>query len=186
VKAPKPTIPRCLPEGSVCYGGPIEWFVLRLTINSKDLVPDEVTGLVGCDPDDAWEAGKPLLGEDGSIKRIPKFGHWSVELRPEDTDEWDCGEAIMELIHRLPSDIGLWRQLTQRYKVDVTFALLMTSTNEGFVLSPQVLKYLGDRGLTAGFDVYYEEPAAAEPSAAPNRRPARRRAVRTPRKGGGR
>jgi hypothetical protein len=181
MKAPKPAIPRCAPEGTIWYGGPIAWFVLRLAILSKDLVPSEVTRLMGCEPDDASEAGKPLYC--GSTKRT-KLGQWSLELRPEDTDEWDCGNAMMELLQRLPSDIGLWKKLTRRYKVDVTFALLMTSSNKGFVLSPQVLKYLGDRGVTAGFDVYYEEPAAA--GAAPNRRPALRRAVRTPRKGGGR
>ena len=156
MKAPKPTIPTCAPEGTVWYGGPIDWFVLRLTITSKDLVPDEVTRLVGRKPDDAWQGGKPLLRQDGSIKRIPKFGHWSLELRPEDTDEWDCGKAMIEILQRLPSDIGLWRILTQQYTVDVTFALVMTSSNKGFELSPEIMKYLGDRGVTAGFDIYYE------------------------------
>ena len=185
MKAPKPTIPCGAPKGTVWYGGPIEWFVLRLAITSKDLVPREVTGLIGCDPDDAWEAGKPLLRPNGSIKRIPKFGHWSVELRPKDTDEWDCGEAMMELLRRLPPDLDLWKKLTERYKVDVTFALLMTSTNKGFELSSQVMKFLGDRVVAAGFDIYCEAREGAEPIASPNRRPARR-AVRTPRRGGGR
>ena len=139
VKAPKPTIPRCAPKGTIWYGGPIEWFVLRLAITSKDLVPGEVTSLIGCEPDDAWEGGKPLLWADGSIKRIPKFGHWSLELRPKDTDEWDCGEAMMELLQRLPSDIGLWRKLTERYRVDVTFALLMISHQQRLRSSHQRL-----------------------------------------------
>ncbi len=185
MKAPKPTIPPCAPAGSVWFGGPIEWFVLRLTIVSKDLVPREVTRLIGREPDDSWERGKPLFWPDGSIKRIPKFGHWSLELRPEDTDEWDCGEAMMELLQRLPSDIRLWKKLTRRYKVDVTFALLMTSANKGFTLSPQVLRFLGDRGVAAGFDIYYEAPKKRRPDP-PRRRAARRRVVRSNRQGGGR
>jgi hypothetical protein len=88
MKAPKPTVPRGAPKGTVWYGGPLKWFVLRLSIVSKDLVPNEVTDLIGCAPDDAWEAGKPVLGADGSTKRVSKLGHWSVELRPKQTDEW--------------------------------------------------------------------------------------------------
>ena len=186
MKAPKPTIPCGAPKGTVWYGGPIEWFVLRLTIMSKDLVPSEVSHLIGCEPDDAWEAGKPLLRPNGSIKRIPKFGHWSLELGPKDTDEWDCDEAMMELLRRLPPDLGLWKKLTERYKVNVTFALLMASTNKGFELSPQVMRFLGDRGVAAGFDIYYDAREGAEPTAAPNRRPARGRAIRKVRRGGGR
>jgi hypothetical protein len=186
VKAPKPTIPRCAPKGTIWYGGPIEWFVLRIAVTSKYLVPSEVTRLIGREPDDAWERGKPLLWPDGSIKRIPKFGLWSIELKPKDTDEWDCGAAMMELLQRLPSNISLWKNLAARHKVNVTFALLMTSTNKGFELSPEVLKFLGDRGVKAAFDIYYEADERAEPTAPPNRRPARQRAVRTVRKGGGR
>lgn len=147
MKAPKPTIPGCAPKGTVWYGGPIEWFVLHFTVMSKDLVPSEVSRLIGCEPDEAWEGGKPLLWADGSIKRVPKFGHWSLDLRPKDTDEWNCGAAMMELLQRLPSDIGLWKKLTSRYKVDVTFALLMTSTNKGFELSSEVMRFLGSEAL---------------------------------------
>jgi hypothetical protein len=93
---------------------------------------------------------------------------------------------MMELVHRLPPDVGLWKKLTKRYKVDVTFALLMDSTNKGFVLSPAVMKYFGDRGIAAGFDIYYEVNRKAEPVAAPNCRPARQQRVRRSRKGGGR
>jgi hypothetical protein len=182
MKAPKPTIPQGAPKGATWHGGPIEWFVLRLTITSKDLILGEVTSLMGRDPDEAWEEGKPLLQEDGSIKRVPKFGRWSVELRPSETDEWDCGQAMMELLRRLPSDLGLWRKLTSRYKVDVSFALLMTSRNKGFELAPEVMKYLGDRGIAAGFDVYYKRGEKIEPDVAPDRRPTRPLAGRKRRK----
>ena len=40
----------------------------------------------------------------------------------------------------------------------------MVAANKGFELSPAVLRYLGDRGISAGFDIYYEpdNPGAPE------------------------
>lgn len=118
--------------------------------------------------------------------RIARFGSWQLTLKPKDTDEWDCAEAMMRVMRRLPSGVGLWHRLTKKYKVDFFVGLSMSSKNKGFVLSPGVMKYLGDRGIAAGFDIYYDGKENAEPSASPNRRPARQQAVRTPRRGGGR
>jgi hypothetical protein len=48
----------------------------------------------------------------------------------------------------------------------------MTSSNKGFELSPEIMKYLGDRGVTAGFDIYYGAREEAKPSDPPNGGPA--------------
>jgi hypothetical protein len=93
---------------------------------------------------------------DGSLKYVDRRSVWRLRLKPKDTDEWNVGEAMMTVLRRLPSDIALWQHLTQRYKVDIFVALSMSSTNKGFSLSPEVMKYLGERGIEAGFDVYYE------------------------------
>ena len=186
MKAPKPAIPECAPPGTVWFGGPIEWFSVTLRISSEDLVPDDVTKVMGCEPDESQQKGKPVLREDGTVMRIAKFGAWRLTLKPKDTDEWDCTEAMMLVLRRLPSAIGLWRRLTKKCKVDFFVGLSMPSRNKGFGLSPEVMKYLGDRGIEAGFDIYYDGKEDAEPSAPPNRRPARQRAVRKPRRGGGR
>jgi hypothetical protein len=92
----------------------------------------------------------------------------------------------MLLLRRLPSQVGLWRRLTKKYKVDLFVGLSMPAKNKGFGLSPAVMKYLGDRGIEAGFDIYYDGKEDAEPTTPPNRRPARRQAVEAPRRGGGR
>jgi len=186
MKAPKPAIPECAPPGTVWFGGPIEWFSVTLRISSEDLVPDDVTKVMGCEPDESQQKGKPVLREDGTVMRIAKFGAWRLTLKPKDTDEWDCTEAMMLVLRRLPSAIGLWRRLTKKCKVDFFVGLSMPSRNKGFGLSPEVMKYLGDRGIEAGFDIYYDGKEDAEPSAPPNRRPARQRAVRKPRRDGGR
>ncbi len=186
MKAPKPAIPKCAPPGTAWFGGPIEWFSITLRISSEDLVPDDVTKVMGCEPDESQQKGKPVLREDGSVMRIAGFGAWRLTLKSEDTDEWDCAEAMMLVLRRLPSAVGLWHRLTRKYKVDFFVGLSMASKNKGFGLSAEVMKYLGDRGIKAGFDIYYDGKENTEPGAPPNRCAARSRTTRTRRKGGGR
>lgn len=157
MKTEKPKIPNGAPEETKWFGGPIDWFRITVRITSQDLVPEEVTEILGCEPDESQQKGKPLLREDGSIKRIPKFGAWELIARPKDTDEWDCCEAAMELLRRLPSDTNKWLLLSKRYKICILFALSFESSNKEFSLSNEFLKYTGLRGIFAGFDIYHEE-----------------------------
>ena len=186
MKAPKPAIPTCAPPGTVWFGGPIEWFSITLRITSENLVPDQVTKLLGCEPDQSQQKGKPVLHPDGTVMRIAKSGAWRLELKPVATDEWDCAEAMMLVLGRLPKALGVWRQLTEEHTVDFFVGLSMSSANKGFELPPAVMKYLGDRGIAAGFDIYYDGKKNAERAASPNRRPPRLAAVRKPQGGDGR
>jgi hypothetical protein len=70
MKAPKPAIPRGAPPGTVWFGGPIEWFSITLRISSEDLVPDDVTKVMDCDPDESQQKGQAVLREDGTVMRI--------------------------------------------------------------------------------------------------------------------
>ena len=96
----KPTIPRGAPKGTVWFGGPIEWFRMTLRIAGETLIPADVTKILQCQPSQAEEKGQPLPRKTGRPERIAKTGRWHFTLSPEDTDEWDCGEAILELLGR--------------------------------------------------------------------------------------
>ena len=96
------------------------------------------------------------MRKDGSVKRIPKFGYWGIFIVPDSTDEWDCGEAAMDLLRRLPHDKNKWSLLSDKYDVRISFALSFEERNKGFGLSNEFLKYIGDRGVKADFDIYHE------------------------------
>lgn len=169
MKAPKPTIPQCAPPGTVWLGGPIEWTSITLRIRGEDLDPDEVSQILGCRPDMAHRKGERRLRGDGKEFRFPeRTGAWHLDFAPDETDEWDCGEAMLLLMRRLPEDIGVWRRLTERFAVDLYVSLVMRSCNMGFGLIPKVMSYLGERGIEAGFDVLHDEESEVEPGAPPN------------------
>jgi hypothetical protein len=156
VKAQKPSIPKNAPAETVWCGGPIEWFKITFRVSGTDLIPSEITQILGCKSDQETEKGKEVFGQDGTFRRVARHGSWHLILKPEDTDEWDCGEAAMELVKRLPSDVEIVKSLSSRYKIDFFIGLKMTSKNKGFSISPKVMTYLGERGVAIGFDVYYE------------------------------
>jgi hypothetical protein len=162
MKSPKPQPATNAPPGTVWFGGPIDWFRISLSLTGEDLVPKEVTAIMRREPHRALQKGKPLYRKDGSLKRIPKNGVWSIILEPGDTDEWDCGEAMLELLATLPSDAGLWRDLASRYKISFFVGLRMTRANKGIEFTPEFLMYLGERRISAGFDIYYRPDHEAE------------------------
>ena len=174
MKAPKPVIPRGAPAGTVWSGGPIEWSRITLRISGDELYPKEVSRILGCEPNFSHRKGEPILRKDGTVARIAKTGRHHLYIASSETDEWDCGEAIMVLMSRLPSDVQVWRGLTRRFKADLFVALSMTSRNKGFSLTPEVMAYLGNRYIESGFDIYCNEAQKAEPSASPNGGPAAR------------
>lgn len=159
MKAPLPVPPRGAPEGTVWTGGPIEWFGITLRIRGDDLVPDEITDLLGCSPNRCQTKGEPTHKKDGSVRGVAGTGSWRLSLKREETDEWDCAEAMMELLQRLPTDVSLWQSLAKRFKIDFFVGLRMTSRNKGFSISSQVMGYLAERGIEAGFDIYARDDA---------------------------
>lgn len=157
MKAPKPKAPVNAPPGTVEIGGPIEWFDITLAVKGEDLDPNEISATMGRMPNQSQRKDKALYRPDGSLMRVPKFGAWWATLKREDTDEWDCGEAIAELLATMPRDPAIWGDLGRRYRVSVSVGLSLVADPKGFELSPDVMAYLGERRITVGFDIYHEE-----------------------------
>jgi Domain of unknown function (DUF4279) len=167
MKAPKPSPPIDVPAGTVQLGGSINWFKITLRILGEDLVPEEITAMMGREPDDAHQKGKPLYRRDGSFMRVPKSGGWRAILLPESTDEWSCGEAMLELLATVPSDLQVWHALAEKYTVELFVGLKMPDSNREFYLSPRILAYLGERKIGVGFDIYHESESEANKSLQP-------------------
>lgn len=157
MKSPKPAPPVDMPPGTISIGGPIEWFDISLRVSGSDLVPAKITEIMGRSPNREQEKDKPLFRPNGEIGRIPKFGAWWADLKPEDTDEWNCGEAMMELLATMPSDPLIWQGLASRHNLSINFGLHLRGESQGFELSPESMIYLGERKISAGFHIYDDD-----------------------------
>lgn len=157
VKAPKPGPPKNLPPGTSQIGDAIDWFALSLEITGPDLIPEEITALLRREPDRARQKDKALYRADGTFMRVPTFGGWWAYLKREQTDEWDCAAAIDELLATMPRDRDVWLQIASRYRVAFRVGLSMPFSGAGFELPPELMAYLGERQIGAGFEVYSPE-----------------------------
>ena len=134
--------------------GPVDRFKITLRAFHEDLVPEEVTRLLQCQPTTA-EA-------KGARGRFPPKGRWLFEIQSKDLGDVDLEDGLKILFEKLPVDLKVWAELTERYKVDIFCGLFLAAENRGFSLSPEMSKMLADRGLEIGFDIYFDPPAKAE------------------------
>jgi len=69
-------------------------------------------------------------------------------------DEFEL--QIETLLNSLTQDLSIWRELTQKYKVDILCGVWIRNWNRGMGLSPRLMAKLAERGLYLGLDIYAE------------------------------
>ena len=157
MKRAKPQPPAGVPEGTKQLGGPIGWFRISLHITSDELDPADVTKCFRIEPSAAQKKGVPLLRPDGTKKRVPKFGRWTLAITPKETDEWDIEEAAWLLMRRLPNGLDTWSQLPSNTRKQLSFGVSLDSWNQEFSLTPEFARYVSERNIELYFDVYADD-----------------------------
>ncbi len=130
----------------------IERSVATLRVMGDDLVPEEITRLLGCAPTKAQLKGEVFRNAKSGKERIARFGMW--RLNATDREPSDPDAQVAEILGKLSQDLEVWRSLTSSFRTDLFFGLFMKEWNEGLSLSPMTLMALGSRGIEADFDIY--------------------------------
>jgi hypothetical protein len=130
---------------------------VTLRIIGEDLIPAEITTMLGASPTHAVRKGDTIVGRKTGHVRIAKTGIWNVsapDREPENIDgqiEW--------ILDQLTQDLTVWQRLTKMYRIDLFCGLFMHDDNEGMTISPRSLVALGERGIELGLDIYYNGEA---------------------------
>ena len=133
----------------------VERSVISLRIGGDDLVPKEITTLLGVPPTHAHskgEMGKHIVGPKIGDVRVAKSGMWRLEASPREPEDMDS--QIREILSQTTSDLSVWHGITKRYRVDLFCGLFLTGTDGGLTLSPESLAALGERGIELGLCIY--------------------------------
>lgn len=130
--------------------------VASLRIAGDDLVPEEVSLLLGAQPTHAQRKGQELQSKNGV--RIATFGHWRLHAKETEPENLDA--QVAEILGQLTSSANVWQNLTARYSVDLFCGWFMEGTNEGVSISPLTLQALGERGIKLDLDIYAPSPNA--------------------------
>jgi hypothetical protein len=130
----------------------LERSVVTLRIWGDDLVPEEITKLLGVPATDGQRKGDRLVGKNTGLVRIAKTGMWrlcAADREPEDIDG-----QIGEILSKATPDLGVWKEIGKKYGVDLFCGLFMGCSNEELTISPASLAALGERGIELGLDIY--------------------------------
>lgn len=130
--------------------------VASLRITGDDLVPDEITAHLGCDPTRSYARGDTLNWKD-TPPRVARFGFWSLEA--DETTPADLDVQVAGLLSRLTADEATWERLRAEYDMDLFCGWFMRRLNEGASIEPETLAALGTRGIRLDIDLYgaYED-----------------------------
>ena len=125
-----------------------------LRIMGDDLMPEEISRLLGCEPTSGQFKGQEIVAPKSGRTRIARSGMWRLDCEarfPEDLDG-----QISELLKQLTSDLSVWDDIASRFKIDLFVGLMMKERNEGCVVSQESMRQLGERSIALGLDIYAE------------------------------
>jgi hypothetical protein len=125
---------------------------VTLRIGGNDLIPDEITKLLGAKPTSAEVKGQKIVGRKTGHVRIAKMGMWRLEAKDREPEDMDG--QIQEILSQLTSELHVWRGIGERYELDLFCGIFLGGSNEGMTLSAASLASLGERGIEVGLDIY--------------------------------
>lgn len=138
--------------------------LVTLRFFGDDLLPEEVSALLGATPTAAHHKGQQLTGSQPDAVRIARTGSWRLGAARREPEDLEA--QIFEILDQLTSDLSAWQSLAP-FRPDLFCGLFMGSGNDGVSLSPRALLALGQRGIELGLDIYdaKEEEPTAPPAA---------------------
>ena len=126
---------------------------VSLRICGDNLDPDDLTRMMGISATVSHRKGDAIISRDGKHQRTAKRGIWSLEQEPNNAND-DLETTITNLLSLLPSDVSVWSELATRFEIDLFCGLFLDAPNRGLTLSPKILRYLGERQIELGLDIY--------------------------------
>lgn len=133
----------------------LERSVATLRIMGDELVPEEISRLLGAVPTSAYAKEHQLPARPSGCLVARKSGIW--RLRTKETEPEDLDGQVSVLLGQVTSDLSVWGDITARFRVDLFCGFFMGSENEGVEISPQTLLALGQRGIKLSLDIYGQE-----------------------------
>lgn len=134
-----------------------------LRIYGDDLVPQEITEMLGASPTHAKIKGEKSFGPKTGKTYVAKSGMW--QLAASDREPENIDGQIREIFGKLSADLSVWQCITKKYRVNLFCGLFMSESNDGLGISPQSLGVLAERGIELWFDIYTPIDDDDQPSA---------------------
>jgi Domain of unknown function (DUF4279) len=124
LKPPPPSYEDIPKSRLVTIGGHIDEVKVHLRIFGERLDPDEITGLLGCQPTSSLRKGDVI--PDKRYHRIASRGSWLLDGQLDRSVELE--QQVKSLLEMVTDDIRIWRDLASRFQLDILFIVAYFST----------------------------------------------------------
>ncbi len=121
-----------------------------LRIIGADLVPTEVSRLLGCESTTSYAKGDTLTSI--GVTRVARVGMWL--LQAEETEPADLDTQVAAILNHLNDDASVWEHLRAQFDVSLFCGWFMERGNEGTCIEPTTMSALGTRGIRLDIDMY--------------------------------
>jgi hypothetical protein len=133
-------------------------FAAALHVSGETLQPGEVTRLFGVEPSESETRGVPVRHADGTVIRTPSTGRWTVGVPASLADAFNLNEVVEAVLAKLPKDATIWRAVGALGTLHVSVSLALDDSNGEMWLDPQLLSFLGERGVGMHVEIYHRDP----------------------------
>ena len=132
--------------------GSVDRSSVTLRVFGNPLDVGEITRLLGAEPTMARPSGEPRRSGF-----VPRHGMWRLESTGDASRSLD--QQISELLGLMTDDLSIWRDLADRFTIDLFGGVFMAQWNEGMTLEPGTMALMAERHLKLGLDIYAPETA---------------------------
>ncbi len=126
--------------------------VVSLRIIGDELIPSEITKLLGSEPNFSHKKNEKIEINETGKTRITGFGMWRLRTNRRQPENLDA--QISEIFLKLSPDLSIWESLNNKYNIDLFCGIFMKESMEGMSISPESLKILADRSILLDLDIY--------------------------------
>jgi hypothetical protein len=133
-------------------------FAAALHVSGEALQPAEVTRLFGVEPSESETRGVPIRHADGTAIRTPSAGRWTLGVPASLSDAFNFNEVVEAVLAKLPKDAAIWRAVGALGTLHVSASLALDESNGEMWLEPQLLSFLGERGVGVHVEIYRRDP----------------------------
>jgi len=128
---------------------------VKFSLSGEDLLPDEMTKIIGIAPSKAWSKGDPIPRKKDS-RFIPRpdypFGRWILYAPCSKYDSFDVQiNALLEVLERLPSHVT---GLIKNYNGEISIAYSSGEDSIGFHLDTSLIQRIYALGAEVDITVY--------------------------------
>ena len=124
---------------------------VSLRFFGDELQPQELTERLGISPSNAATKGQNIRSRTGT-ERVSKTGKWLFKCQGQDGEQLE--QQAARLLNQMTADYEVWKDISRRFAGDISVGLFLEQSNEGLLLSSELVNELARRGLGLNFDIY--------------------------------